>query len=99
MLYIRYEYIEKGCFNLECYVSEVIVSGTKMVKFDFVVSVILIICSLVHLIRILYFVSSYKWFDFQGELDQSRVNYVKEHPRLMSSGFGRGYDFEMKRLR
>ena len=41
----------------------------------------------------------HKWFDVQSELDQSRAFYVKEHHRLMSSGFGRGYDFDMNRRR
>ena len=41
----------------------------------------------------------HNWFDFQRELKYSRVYYVKEHQRLMGSGFGRGHDFEMARTR
>jgi hypothetical protein len=38
-----------------------------------------------------------KWFAFQGELQQSRVIYPKEHARLLSSALGKGHDFEMNR--
>jgi hypothetical protein len=41
----------------------------------------------------------HKWFAFQGELKDLRVFYPKEHVRLMSSGFGKGYDFDMNRAK
>jgi len=40
----------------------------------------------------------HKWFGLQGELDQERMNYRKNHQHLMRSGFGRGYYFEMNRF-
>jgi hypothetical protein len=70
-----------------------------MIKLDVVVAIILIIGMSFHFWRIIYLVTKYKWFDVRSELDQSRVFYVKEHRRLMSSGFGKGHDFEMNFLR
>ena len=70
-----------------------------MVKFDFVITVILIIGQSFHFWRIIVLVYWLEWFAVQGELDQSRVFYRKEHARLMSSGFGKGHDFEMNRGR
>ena len=32
-------------------------------------------------------------------LDKIRVNYEQKHRRLMTGGFGCGYDFERKRLK
>jgi len=77
--------------------SEVKISSTKLVKLDIVFSIILIIGFSIHFWRIVVLVKYQKWFDVQSELDQSRVFYLKEHRRLMSSGFGRGHDFEMNR--
>jgi len=99
VLYLWYEYYEKSCFELTCFRSEVQISSTKMIKLDVVVAIILIIGMSFHFWRIIYLVTKYKWFDVRSELDQSRVFYVKEHRRLMSSGFGKGHDFEMNFLR
>ena len=99
VLYLWYEYYEKSCFELICFRSEVQISGTKLVKLDVVVTLILIIGFSYHFWRIIVLVNWHKWFDVQSELDQSRVFYVKEHQRLMSTGFGRGYDFDMNRRR
>ena len=41
----------------------------------------------------------HEWHRFKEELDQSRVTYAQEHLRLKSSGFGTGYDFEIKKFR
>jgi hypothetical protein len=99
VLYLWYEYYEKSCFDLTCFVSEVKISGTKLVKLDIVVTIILIIGQSIHFWRIIVRVNWHKWFAFQGELNNQRVFYPKEHARLMSSGFGKGYDFEMNRVR
>ena len=99
VLYLRYEYYEKGCFELTCFRSEVQISGTKLVKLDVVVTLILIIGQSIHFWRIIVKVYQHKWFAFQSELHRHRVFYPKEHARLMSSGFGKGYDFEMNRAR
>ena len=88
-LYLRYEYVEKDCLELTCFVSDVTISGTKLVKFDIVVTIILIIGSLNHFFRILILAYRYQWFGFQGKLDQTRLRYLREHRRLMSSNFGR----------
>ena len=88
-LYLRYEYIEKDCLELTCFVSDVTISGTKLVKFDIVVTIILIIGSLNHFCRILICAYRYQWFGFQGKLDQYRNSYMREHTRLMSIKFGR----------
>ena len=98
-LYLRYEYVEKDCLELTCFVSDVTISGTKLVKFDIVVTIIIIIGSFVHFCRILVRVHRHKWFDFQGRMNKIRVNYPSHHRRLMRRGFGEGYDFDMKRLR
>jgi len=99
VLYLWYEFYEKSCFELICFRSEVKISSTKLVKFDVVVTVILIIGQSIHFWRIIVRVYTRQWFAFQGELDQSRVLYPKEHARLMISGFGKGHDFEMNRGR
>ena len=99
VIYLWYEYYEKSCFELKCLISEVQISDTKLVKLDIIVTFILIIGFSFHFWRIIVLVKKHKWFDVQSELDQSRVFYVKEHRRLMSSGFGRGHEFEMKRAR
>jgi hypothetical protein len=97
VLYLWYEYWEKSCFELICFRSELEIGDTKLVKLDVVVSLTLIMGQLIHFWRIIAQAHIHKWFSFQGQLNQSRVNYVREHQRLMSSGFGRGYDFEMNR--
>jgi len=42
-IYLWYEYVEKGCFELTCFVSDVKISDTKLVKLEVVVAIILII--------------------------------------------------------
>ena len=42
-IYLWYEYVEKGCFELTCFVSDVEISATKLVKLEVVVAIILII--------------------------------------------------------
>jgi predicted membrane protein len=42
-IYLWYEYYEKGCFELECLISDTKISSTKLVKFDIVISIILLI--------------------------------------------------------
>ena len=34
----------------------------------------------------------------KDELDKKRISYREKHQRFLRSGFGMGYDFEMKRL-
>ena len=92
-LYLWYEYIETRCFDVYCILSDKTISGTQLVKFDLILTVILIIGLLIHFFRILVLVYWKNWFGFQSELDLSRVKYVKEHARLMCSGFGRAHDF------
>jgi len=70
-----------------------------MVKLDFVIAIILIIGQSIHFWRIIVLAYLRRWFAFNCELDQSRVFYPKEHARLMCSGFGKGYDFDMNRGR
>jgi hypothetical protein len=70
-----------------------------MVKLDVVVAITLIIGQSIHFWRIIARVKWHKWFAFQRELNNLRVFYPKEHARLMSSGFGKGYDFDMNRAR
>ena len=79
VFYLWYEYYEKGCFDLKCFVSDKKISATKLVKLDVVATIILIIGLLVHFYRILVLVSLRKWFGFQSELNQSRISYVQEH--------------------
>jgi hypothetical protein len=98
MIYLRYEYFEKGCFSLKCFVSEKTLSGTKLVKFDVVITVVLIIGFTIHYFRILIRVYLQNWFGFKDYLNESRIEYPKELNRLLKSGFGSGYDFYMNRL-
>jgi len=42
-IYLWYEYVEKSCFELTCFVSDVQISATKLVKLEVVVAIILII--------------------------------------------------------
>jgi len=70
-----------------------------MVKPDIVVTIIVIIVLAVQFWRILILAKRLQWFSFKEKLDQSRVFYPKEHARIMSSGFGRGHDFNMNRHR
>jgi len=42
-IYLWYEYVEKGCFELTCFVSDVEISATKLVKLEVVVAIILTI--------------------------------------------------------
>jgi len=63
------------------------------------VTIIVIIVLAVQFWRILILAKRLQWFSFKEKLDQSRVFYPKEHARIMSSGFGRGHDFNMNRHR
>jgi len=49
--------------------------------------------------RIVVFVWQYGWFGAQGELDRYRASYAKDHHHLMTSGFGKGYNYEMKKFK
>jgi len=42
-IYVWYEYVEKGCFELTCFISDKEISATKLVKLEVVVAIILII--------------------------------------------------------
>ena len=42
-IYLWYEYVEKGCFDLECLLSDTTVSGTKVVKLEVLVTIILLV--------------------------------------------------------
>jgi len=42
-IYVWYEYVEKGCFELTCFVSDAEISATKLIKLEVVFAVILII--------------------------------------------------------
>jgi hypothetical protein len=42
-IYLWYEYVEKGCFELTCYISDKGISSTKLVKLEVIISIILII--------------------------------------------------------
>ena len=98
-LYLRYEYIEKGCLDLYCFQSDIKISGTKLIKLDIAITIIIILASVVHFCRILIFVYRYNWFRFKGYLDKTRLNYASKHARLLTMGFGQGYEFGLKRLR
>jgi hypothetical protein len=98
-IYLWYEYVEKGCFELTCFISDEEASATKLVKREVVVAIILIIGQFVHFFRILVLLHRHKWFGLQGELDQEKISYSQNHQHLMKSGFGKCYDFEMKRFR
>ena len=69
-IYLWYEYVEKGCFELTCLVSDVEISATKLVKLEVVVAIILLIGQPVHFCRILVFCYKYKWFGMQDDLDE-----------------------------
>jgi len=64
VLYLWYEYYDKSCFELKCFRSEVEISSTKLVKFDVVVTIILIIGQSIHLWRIIVLVYKRRWFVF-----------------------------------
>ena len=98
-LYLRYEYFEKGCLDLYCFQSDIKISGTKLIKLDIAITIIITVASVVHFYRILVFVYRYNWFRIQANLDKYRANYAKTHQRLLTSGFGKGYEFGLKRLR
>jgi len=53
VLYMWYEYYEKSCFELKCFRSEIKISGTKLIKFDVVVTITLIIGQSIHFWRII----------------------------------------------
>ena len=53
VLYLWYEYYEESCFRLECMLSDKSISDTKLVKLDFVITVILIIGQSIHFWRII----------------------------------------------
>ena len=97
-IYLWYEYVQKGCFELTCFVSDTEISATKLVKLEVVVAIILIIGLFVHFFRILVVLHRNKWFGLQSELDQARISYRQNHQYLVRSGFGRGYYFEMNRF-
>ena len=40
MLYLWYEYYEEGCFELVCFLGERVVSDTRVVKGDVVVTIV-----------------------------------------------------------
>ena len=61
-LYLRYEYYEKGCLELTCFISDTQISATKLVKLDIVVSIILIIGYCIHSLKIFVLVWRYQWF-------------------------------------
>ena len=42
-IYLWYEYVEKGCFELTCFVSDAEISATKLVKLEVIIAIILII--------------------------------------------------------
>ena len=42
-IYVWYEYVDKGCFELTCFISDVKMSSTKLVKLEVVITIILII--------------------------------------------------------
>ena len=67
-LYVRYEYIETGCSELDCFRSDVMISATKLVKLEIVVVIILFIGSLVHFWRSLVLMHQHKWLGFPGKL-------------------------------
>ena len=68
-IYLWYEYVEKGCFELTCLVSDVEISATKLVKLEVVIAIILLIGQSVHFFRIFVFCYKYKWFGMQDDLD------------------------------
>jgi len=42
-IYLWYEYVETGCFELTCFVSDSEISSTKLVKLEVIIAIILII--------------------------------------------------------
>jgi hypothetical protein len=42
-IYLWYEYVEKGCFELTCFVSDVEISATKLIKREVVVTIIFLV--------------------------------------------------------
>jgi len=42
-IYLWYEYVEKSCFELTCFISDEKISDTKLVKLEVVIAIILII--------------------------------------------------------
>jgi len=43
IIYLQYEYFEPGCFDLTCFISDVQIDATKLVKLEVVVAIIVII--------------------------------------------------------
>ena len=61
-IYLWHEYVEKGCYELTCYISDKEISSTKLVKLEVVIAIILIIGYSVHFFRILVLLHRHKWF-------------------------------------
>ena len=62
-IYLWYEHLATGCFDVDCFLSDVKISATKLVKLDVVIAIVLIIGSLGHFWRILIILHWRKWFD------------------------------------
>jgi len=43
IIYLQHEFFEPGCFDLTCFISDVQISATKLVKLEVIVTIILII--------------------------------------------------------
>jgi hypothetical protein len=97
-IYLRYEHFGKSCSKRTCFFSDAELSATKIIKLEVFVTIILISGQSIHFFRILVLMYQHKWYGLQGELDQERIRYRQIHQQLMRSGFGMGYDFEMKRF-
>ena len=97
-IYLQYEHFGKSCSKRTCLFSDAELSATKIIKLEVFVTIILISGQSIHFFRILVLMYQHKWYGLQGELDQERIRYRQIHQQLMRSGFGMGYDFEMKRF-
>ena len=43
IIYLWHEYVEKGCFELTCFISDTKLGATKLVKLEVIIAIILII--------------------------------------------------------
>ena len=98
-LFMLSEYINKAQLTTKDFLSDYTISRTSLVRLDLLVAVNLLIGLIFHFCRILVMLHWKEWFGFQAHLNKIRGSYASQHRRLMRSGFGRGYDFDIKRLR
>jgi hypothetical protein len=69
-IYLWYEYVETGCFELTCLVSDTKISSTKLVKREVLVPIIIHGGEAVPFSRILVFYRQYRWSSVKDDVDK-----------------------------